>query len=406
MAEIKPFTGILYNKDKVRAKNVVTPPYDVISSSMQKEFYRRSPYNVIRLILGKKKKSDTRRNNSYTRAKLFLNNWIRGKILLRDRTPSIYIYRQDYSHTGRKRTRIGFIALMKIEKPDKSGILPHEYTLAGPKKDRLMLIKSTKANLSPIFSLFEDTSDEVNGVLKNFTKSNKPVLSLEEGRVTHTLWRMGHMPSIRKIEKLMKKKKVFIADGHHRYEVALIYRDTVRQRRTSLAKNADYVMMYFSNLSDEKNLTILATHRVVKCIEGYRGGMLPVEFRNYFEIRKISRMEKCIELLDSTPRARFAFAFYAGEKKLYLLTLKKKYRPERFVDSQKHIFLKKLDVTILHDFVIRKILCVKNPENNIKYIRNEHDAVSLVDKGDYQAAFFLRPTRVADMKNIAEQGEM
>ncbi|MEE9499711.1 MAG: DUF1015 domain-containing protein [Candidatus Omnitrophota bacterium] len=156
MAEIKPFRGILYNREKIDLTKVITPPYDVISPSMQNRFYQRDEHNIIRLILGKVAKNDASESNRYARARVLLDRWLKKKLLVKDAKPAIYIYTQEYLYKGKKRTRLGFIALMKIEDPKESGVLPHEYTLDKPKVDRLNLIVKTKANLSPIFSLFQD----------------------------------------------------------------------------------------------------------------------------------------------------------------------------------------------------------------------------------------------------------
>ena len=407
MARIKPFRGILYNLEKVNMAKVATPPYDVISASMQNRFYQRDKHNIIRLILGKEEKSDTASNNKYTRAKVLLNKWLKQNVFIKDTKPSIYIYIQEYLHKGKKRTRIGFIALMKIEDPKESGILPHEYTLDKPKADRLNLITKTKANLSPIFSLFQDKENRINRMLKSFIKSKDPLFTVEREGVVHKLWKMNDKKTINKIKTYMVGKKIFIADGHHRYEVALTYRNKMRKVR-NLNRDVDYVMMYFSNLSERGNLTILSTHRVVKNIERFDEKKIRKALKKYFYIVNADGIENCIECLEkkSDNKKKHTFGMYLGKKIFYLLTLKEKYSINKLIESKKPHSLKKLDVTILHDLILNKILGVKNTETSIKYIRNEKDAVKVIDKGDYEIAFFLRPTKVTDMKTIAEKGEM
>ena len=405
MAEIRPFKGILYDEKKIDIRRVVAPPYDVISPSMQNRFYQMEKHNIVRLVLGKEIKGDTSRSNKYTRAALSLNAWLGNKILTKDKKPAIYIYVQEYIHAGKKRTRIGFIALMKIEDPKKSGILPHEYTLAKPKEDRLNLIKEARANLSPIFTLFHDSENKVNKILKGFIKSKNPFSIVEAEGVIHKLWRVENVAAIKKICLLMLKKKIFIADGHHRYEVALTYRDKMRKEKAGFKKSMDYVMMYFSSLSERGSLTVLSTHRVVNIIEHFNEKNILAGLGKYFDITRPGTLEDCMRCLEKSPRNKHVFGARMGRGYL-LLTLKDTCSVDMLIDSAKTHSLKKLDVTILHDLIIDKILCVKNPESSIKYIRSERDAASVVDRGDYRIAFFLRPTSVVDMKRIAEGGEM
>ncbi len=389
MAEIKPFRGILYNQEKINITKVITPPYDVISPSMQSRFYQRDEHNIIRLILGKVEKSNTPNNNRYTRARVFLDRWLKKKLLVKDAKPAIYIYTQEYLYKGKKRTRLGFIALMKIEDPKESGVLPHEYTLDKPKTDRLNLIVKTKANLSPIFSLFQDKKNRINKLLKHFIKSKDPLFVIEAEGVTHKFWRMDNKYAINRIKKYMRDKKIFIADGHHRYEVALAYRNKMHRNLKNFKKPMDYVMMYFSNLSEKGNLTILSTHRVAKKINQKK---IKLKLRKYFYTKNLKKQEDLLECLEKEKKKKHVFGMYMGKKRFYLLTSKN-------IDS-------KLDVTVLHDLIIDKILSIKNPESSIKYIRNENDAAALIDKGDYQIAFFLRPTKVTEMKAVAEKGQM
>lgn len=405
MARIKPFKGILYNTEKLAMAEVIAPPYDVISPSMQTRFYQKSKYNVVRLILGKVEKSDNKSKNKYTRAKIWLENWLKDKILVKDQKSSIYVYTQEYLYRGKKRTRMGFIALIKIEDPKRSGVLPHEYTLAKPKEDRLNLIASTKSNLSPIFSLFQDKENKINKMLKHYIKSRELLFTVEKDGVIHKLWNVESKTVIKKISRYMRNKKIFIADGHHRYEVALAYRNKMRKRK-NFKKSMDYVMMYFSNLSERGNLTILSTHRVVNNIEGFNEKKIKNKIGKYFSIRKIRNIEHSLDSLEKASRRKHRFCMYLGKNKFYLLSLKEAYSVNKLIAATKTYSLKKLDVTILHDLVINKILGVKNPESSIKYIRNASDAASLVDKGDYEVAFFLRPTDVRDMKAVAEKGEM
>ena len=396
---------MLYNKKKVDIENVIAPPYDVISQDMQAHLYQKDKHNVVRLILGKEEKNDNSKNNRYTRAKKDMESWIKSGVLIRDTKPSMYIYAQTYLHKGKKKTRIGFMAVMKIEDPKKSTVLPHEYTLAKPKKDRLNLIKKTEANLSPIFTLFQDERNVINSMLKKYMKSHSPLFIVCAEGVTHKLWNLDKKSIIGRIESFMRDKKIFIADGHHRYEVSVAYRGIMR-KSGSKNRNSDFIMMYFSSLSEKGSMTILSTHRVIKDIPNLGDIAKLPELRKHFTIKKFTSFKKMIDVLDRDPGNSYVFGAYTGGKKFFTLNLKNRRSICKIIDSPKTDSLKKLNVTILHDLILNKILSLKDPENSIKYVRNEADAAELVRRGSYKAAFFLKPTKIEEMRKIAEKGEM
>lgn len=359
----------------------------------------------MRLILGKEEKRDTPGQNKYTRSAALLNEWLKKEILIRDRRPSVYIYAQQYSHKGKARTRLGFIALMKIEDPKKNGVLPHEHTLQKPREDRLRLMRAARANLSPIFSVFEERGGEISKILKVAIKAEKPLFAQEAEGVRHRLWRLSDVDSINKMRHHMRDKKVFIADGHHRYEVARGYRDEMKNTK-EFKNTMNYVMMYFSSLSEKGALTVLSTHRAVNNIERFDEKKVREKLESYFRITRPASIEEMVGSVEKARGKRRAFGMYTGKKGIFLLTLKDGYSSEKLIRSKKSQRLKKLDVTILHDLIIEEILGIKNSKNSIKYVRDEKDAALLVERGGYQAAFFLKPTTVSDMKAVAEKGEM
>lgn len=405
MANIKPFRGILYSQSRVGSlKNLLTPPYDVISEKMQSHFYDLSPYNVIRLILGKETKKDNRINNKYTRAQHFLESWLRKDILIRDNKPSIYIYKQIYFHERKRRIRTGFIALMKIEDPHKSRVLPHEYTLQEPKIDRLNLIKKVKANLSPIFSLYYDKKLSISKLLKHPIKKMQPIISIEIEGVTHQLWRISDRKIINSIKNNMQDKKIFIADGHHRYEVALMYKKILSKKGKRHTK-AYYIMTYFTNLRDGGNVTILSTHRVLKNIGILNEKKILKSLKGIFEISYFRSLDKLLEVL-ARDKSRPRFGMYMGKKAYYLLMLKKNVSIPKIIKNEKSPQWKRLDVTILHNIILENLLSLKDTEDNIKYVKDPKHVVRLVDSKRYKIAFFLNPTKVHQVKEVAERGDM
>ncbi len=402
MADVIPFKGILYNPEKIDdLSRVMAPPYDVISSEMQEELYRIDQHNIIRLILGKELGNDTAANNRYIRAQNEFNNWADKDILKKDKNPSLYIYQQKYLHKGSIKVRTGFIGLMKIEDPRKSQVLPHEYTLKGPKKDRLKLMNKVKANLSPIFSLFEDENSFVTNILLKAEKKSSPLIDIDLDGVSHKLWRIKDASSIKRITRFMKSKAIFIADGHHRYETALAFRNQMLNKKGN-KKSFNYIMVYFSNLNQEA-ITILSTHRVIKDIANLTPTKLLSRLKGFFEIKKVKTRKGLLKGLDRTKEG--CFGLYCGRGNFYLLTLKRGVSLDKLIAPGKSASWKRLPVTILHELILNRALRLKEKlanEDNIIYTKDADYAINLVDKENYKAAFFLNPTSVDQLKDVAQ----
>ncbi|MFH1309313.1 MAG: DUF1015 domain-containing protein [Candidatus Omnitrophota bacterium] len=406
MAEIRPFRGLIYNQEKIGGNylSVVAPPYDVISAEMKDALYGESGYNVIRLILGKSLDRDDETNNVYTRAKENLINWEKHDVLLKDDKPAIYIYLQEYDCNGKKHKRVGFICLMKIGETGNDPVLPHEYTLAKPKVDRMNLIKQVKANLSPIFSLYEDTDGVINREIEKSIKRRDPVIDVTRDDGSHKLWRLQDEKSVDVIVNAMRDKKAFIADGHHRYEVAKTYRDTCR-KDPDYDGSADFVMMYFTDLSENSDLTVLATHRAVKVMPAEQKEKLMSKLETYFDIKKRGSLTELVDNLNEEIFEENVFGFFDG-KDYFLMKPKNKEKLLNLITDDRAYEWKTLDVSVLHSAVFNKILLVNNSEGNISYFREPKDAEKVVKDGSHMAAFFLKPTRVEQLKAVAELGEM
>ena len=257
--EIKAFKGWRYKRDAVgNFASVLAPPYDVISPKQRDELYKKNPFNVVRLILGKTKKGDTARHNQYTRARQFLNQWISKSVLTRDHEPAIYVYAQDYKETGKVRTRLGFLAAMRI---NEKAVLKHENTLAKPKKDRTALLKEVRTNLSPIFGLFEDKKGSVQEILKESLKS-RPVIDVSIEGVRHRLYVENRRGPVSRLSGLLAFRPMFIADGHHRFEVACQFRNWMNSRQRDKDAPWNYVMTYFSDCLHNP-FRIFPTHRLI-----------------------------------------------------------------------------------------------------------------------------------------------
>ena len=425
MAHIIPFKGILYNKEKIGdIKDIVALPYDVISPTEQENLYKRHENNVVRLILGKESNSDTPDNNRYTRAKNSFESWQRDSILIKDAFPSIYVYSQEY-HLGEtegfeKKKRIGFIALSKLEDFGEGGIHPHENTLSKPKEDRLKLLQHCNANFSSIFGLFSDPSKRIDSVLKDYMRHSPLYDLVDDAGMRHTLWAIRDNRAIQIITSVMSDKQVFIADGHHRYETAINYRNEMRGKLPDFSGEElyNYVMMYFTNTNSE-GLSILPIHRLVSNLSDFDKKKMVEKAGEFFNIEKLSfneSDEKAVrKRLFSDMKERgekeHIFGMYIGDDDYILLTLKEGgqgsgVRGQEEVNSKQ---LKKLDVTILHTILIEKILGISDKslaeQKNITYTISGDEAIKDVKSGKYQIALFLNPTKIEEVKDVAAAGE-
>lgn len=403
MAEIIPFRGLRYNQERIkRLDAVVTPPYDVISPERQSQLYKSNSHNFIRIILGRENKRDNHHHNRYTRARDFLQSWIKLGFMIKDDEPALYIYEQVYDFRGRRLSRVGFIGLLKLERSRKGTVFPHEKTFCKPKEDRLNLLKTVKANLSPIFSVYIDNNFQIDRLLRKFSRG-RPLQSLRFEGVENRLWRISDKTFIQRIAGLMSHKNIFIADGHHRYEAARLYRKLIGKAQS---QNADKVMMYFCNLKSE-GLKILPTHRVVRHIpEDTLHKLIPLLSR-YFIIQSYSSRKGLFQELEAAKGNACAFGLYLGNKRFYLLTLIAK--KVKCVARLGMRCYSRLDVVLLHDLIFSKLLGIKEEKpagTKFLYTRDESEAIALVKARKYQAAFFMNPPHPSQVSAIASRLKM
>lgn len=403
MAEIKPFRGTLYSSDAIGGSYaaVMAPPYDVISESMREKLHQESPFNIIRLILGKASDGDDALSNVYTRAGQTLGEWQKEKVLVKDEKPCFYVYMQEYLVRGEKFRRAGFLGLMKIEGEDM--VVPHEKTHSKPKEDRLNLITEVECNLSPIFTLYEDEGMEVKQVIDRCILEEDPAIDIEIDGVTHKLWRLEDDEDMDRISSAMKSKKVFIADGHHRYEVARTYRDKKREEE-NYDGYADNVLMYFAAM-DPANLTVLATHRAIKKLPDLKESELIEKLSKYFEIIECRDLSDLMGRLDEKASESYYYGFFGGEKYVLLRPLSE-VSLRGLIDPSKKEEWKDLDVSVLHAAVFSKILSLKEAEGTITYVKDAEDGVSLVGSGTHSCVFYMNPTKMDQLKKVAEAGEV
>ncbi len=389
MADIKPFKGLLYNQRKIKdLSEVVTPPYDVISPEDQARFYKKSPYSIIRILLGKEFRNDTEFNNRYTRAKKYFIQWISEGILTNDSFPSIYIYLQEFLYKNIKKIRLGFIALLKLEDFGSKNIFPHENTMGGPKEDRFKLLENVHANLSPIFVLFSDREKKLYNILKENIDQNPPILNIQDrDSVRHRLWRIKDPIVINRIRKLMHDKEIFIADGHHRYEVALEFSKKTKESRFG------FIMSYFTAIENE-GLVILPVHRLVQGISQDEAfGFFKKKIQGKFLLRQFKNRHLLVEFLADARRPH-RFGVYLGKKNFWGL------------DPLKAFNGNALDVDILDRFILKPLLKNFAKENiRLDFTKDIDCAIEWVDKSSKRLAFFLMPTKISQVQDIARLGK-
>ncbi len=404
MVEIIPFRGIRYNqKEVVDLTKVVSPPYDVISDKARDEYYKRHEKNIIRIILGKGRNGyangDKGTDNRYTKAASHLKRWLHDGTLIQDKKPSIYLYGLEYVHGKDKRVMKGFVALTKLEEFDKGVIFPHEETLKGPIKDRLELLRKCNANFSQIFMLYSDPAFTVEKIYDDFER-REPLIDIEVDRVRHRLWKISGEDTINKIVDLMKDKKSIIADGHHRYTTALCFRDETKSPGCSYNHSYNYRAVFFTN-TKSSGITILPAHRLVR--NTHPSDLDISKFGKYFDVEEMSTPN---EMFDQLKRGKSAnvFGMYL-DSKYYAMTLKDGGIIETQIDAKRTSVWKRLDVTVLHYLIIDEILKVKSDGRDVRYEIDDEKAVGLVDRGEYQVALFLNPTKVRQVEKIAFAGE-
>lgn len=399
MLIIRPFRGIIYNKDKVKDLSRVTaPPFDVISPYEQERYYRSHPYNIIRIILGKEKAGDSDRENKYTRANRYFKEWKDKGILKKEEVPSIYVYEQEYFLEERKIIRRGFLALMKLEDFNSGVIFPHEQGFPKSQRDRFNLMQNCLANLSPVFSLYRDPLYKTD----EYLKEGELLFELEDEKgVKHRLSAIRNKDTILRIAKLMRNKKILIADGHHRYYTFLKLKKELKEN-PSLRGEEDYGMMYFLN-TESGTANILPVHRLIGALTSDQFSQFKSRIKELFQVKVLpftsgnkSYQLKCmlqqINLADN-----FTLGMYQGDGACYLLSLKEAEK----VSSD--------EVTsAIVDNLIKRITRKEQLERGreIDFTPYSNRAVNLVKKKKYQVAFFLKPTSLEEIEKVAFSGRV
>lgn len=431
MATIYPFHALRYRTDRVALADVVTQPYDKITPAMQDRYYSLSPFNLVKIILGKAEPGDNGKN-VYTRAAENLESWRSSGVLAADDEPSIYAYSQRFTLPGEalgiRYERRGFIALGRIEEYASGVVHRHEQTLSGPKVDRLNLLRATRAHFGQIFMLYSEPERSIERGLFPDSRKPAPVWGddsvaagaqaapapdaevTDEYGVSHRLWRVSDPTVIGKVQEAMLNKKLIIADGHHRYETALNYRNERRAAAGGCIVDAPYerVMMTFVNM-DSEGLVILPTHRVVFGLANFDPAAFVEGARRYFSVSPLGEPvtgPRATRLLKT--RGAETTVFVASTAKGDFL-LERRNQPASPLAglSQRQC---ELNVVQLHKLLLEDVLgisqeAVRN-QTHVRYIRDGAEVMDQVRRGDADVSFLMNPVRIEQVRDIAFGGEV
>jgi uncharacterized protein (DUF1015 family) len=410
MAEILPFQALRYDPHQVRLEDVLTQPYDKITPEMQARYYELSPHNLVRIILGRQFETDSPDFNVYTRAAEYLHDWRAGGILKQDSEPSLYFYSQTFTVPGSRELaeRHGLIALGRLHDYSDKVVFRHEQTLAKPRADRLNLLRHTRAHFGQIFMLYSDPEAEVEQLLA--TDEEPDISVLDEYEVLHRVWRVYDAGVVQSIQHLMRDKKVMIADGHHRYETALAYRDERRAEAKTPTRNPTYefVMMTFIR-TESRGLVILPTHRIIHGLADFDRERMLDTARRFFDIRRIdvpNESRSATTLLEEAGQGGTAFVAVTRQGPYLLRAIRR-----AIYDALGAVSVRQrdLDVVQLHKVMLERVLGISEEairnQDNVKYERDAFEAISCVRQGA-NVAFLMNPARIEQVCDAAFAGEV
>ncbi len=412
MAQIRPFKALRYSSEQVRVDQVVTQPYDKISPEMQARYRARHPNNLVRILRSASEPDQDPNVSPYQRASETLKAWRQEGIIEQVEEPSLFAYFQRFRtpEGDRFRTRKGFICLAHLEDYANKIVFPHEQTLTGPKQDRLELLRHTRTHFGQVFLLYSDPSRVVDAVLDDVAADPPEITVRDEYDVEHMLWQVSNIEAIRSIQAAMVDKQLTIADGHHRYETALAFRD---EKRTEAGRDDagafEWLMTTLVNM-ESPGMTILPTHRVVSNLASYDPDKFVDRVREYFDVREVGNAGQLATGLEEggAIRPTIGMATQGGDR-FAVFELRDGFDFKAVLPGVS-VTQSQLDVVILHDLILGKCLDVSDEdvrgESYLQYVRGLEAAVAEVEEGRAQVCFLLNATRIEQVRDIALAGEV
>lgn len=406
MVEIAPFHAIRYTAKDLSP--LLAPPYDVIDDAEQQRLYDRHQHNIVRIDFNKPETSDHRLAR-YERAAGFLDRWLSEGVLARDSKPGLYVLAQTFTGPdGVERTRTGFFSRVRLVRFDEGQVLPHERTLKGPKVDRLELFRATRTNLSPIFGAYQDPDRAVEHELSRWT-AEMPIADATMGGVRNRLW---HVEEASNVVRAFASKKLYIADGHHRYETGLAYRDERREQNGGkIDPDAGYEhILMFSAAVEDPGMVIFPTHRLVHGLSGLDEAAVHEKLSRYFSVEDApADVREAQRALTAAGDGANAYLMITQRSKKILRS--RKDAPWYEVRAlPEHRALRTLDVSVLHAVVMEQVLGIsreaQEAQTNLKYSKDFTQAFGSVGDPSVQAAFLMNPTKIEEVIAVAESGEV
>jgi len=402
MTKICPFNALMYNQQVIKdVSRVVCPPYDVISAEQQNYYHQKDPHNLIHILLAK----DIAGDNKYERSGKHFQEWQKEHVFISDEAPAIYFYSQQYNLKGEKKTRYGFIALLRLG-DSNSGVYGHENTHMSAKEDRLRLLKQVKANLSPIFVLFPDQKRIISRMKDKFIQGQAPCIDLiDDDKTVHKVWRISSPEIVSAIQEKMTDENIFIADGHHRYEVSCAYQEEMKQLsgKTTQEESFNYIMAYFTNL-DPRGLTIMPIHRLVRLKDEFNMPDFQNLLSEYFDVEEVKDKNKFFFLLNKAAGHEHILGMYKNNK-FWFIRLKNIKILDKIIKDKPYEY-RILDVSILNHIVFKKILGLDLDDKEvIRFSPDSEELIETVNKERDRIAFFLNPVKVEQIMAVALKGE-
>lgn len=410
MADIRPFRAIRYNPSKIAdMRQVVTPPYDVIDARLQDKLYARHPHNFVRLDLAKVEPHNDDKLARYRSSSATLKRWLEEGVLQRDERPALYVYHQRFAADGQEVLRKGFICTVRVHDYKERVVLPHERTLKGPKIDRLELMKATNTQMSQIFLLYNDPQQAIDGALDSSCAGAPDIDITTEDGIQHQLWVVSDEAVTGEVQQLLANEKLLIADGHHRYETALAFRDL--EAGDGSDRPRDFTMAYLANAADP-GLLVWPTHRSVHSLEHFDFSAWLEKIRPYFhaeDLGNISRDELLpkLEAHKDTPSFIVLRKDGAGQRTILLrLNLSAAEGELNKLDCVESARL--LDVTVLHDFVLAQLTGVsleaQAAKTNIRYPRFMDEVFEELEQDETELVFLMNATPIEKIRRVCVDG--
>ena len=403
MAELKAFKGMRYTSQGGELNTLVCPPYDIISDAQREDYIAKNPYNIIRLELPKG--GDER----YSQAGDTLDGWLEKDILACDGDDSLYVYEMLFTANGARRSLKGFVSLVRLTDFSEGIVLPHEETLSKAKQDRFDLMSETFCNFSQIYSLYRDEDKSVYGMVDGCS-AGAPDMEVTDGDGTvHRMWKISDSEIISKLTAAFADKKLYIADGHHRYETALnFHKSLCASGKAVPGDQSGYIMMMLVNM-ENPGLVVFPTHRIVHSLSEFDAEKILNDCKNYFVIAEApdeGRMQAALN--KAYDDGKKAFALYVGAGKCYVMTLKDENAVKRLLPEMSDAYCG-LDVTVLHSLVLERIFGIDKEnmanQKNLSYTRSREEALQAVDMGGADCSFILNPTKVSEIRDVAAASE-